>query len=82
MNARQLYKHLGTLISCGCADYQIVFMQAEKYPHAVGSVLPDHAGKTIDLWPYGDEGGVGEDGDVGADDGSHNPYGPVFGMDD
>lgn len=73
MNARQLYKHLGTLISLGCADYKVVFMQAEKYPHAVGSVSPDHAGKTIDLCPYGDEG---------EDDGSPNPYGPVFGMDD
>ena len=76
MTARQLYKHLVTLIACGCADYQIIFMQAEKYPHSVGSVSPDHAGKTIDLCPYG------EDGDVGEDDGTPHPYGPVFGMDD
>lgn len=76
MNARQLYKHLGSLIACGCDDYQIVFMQAEKYPHSVGSVSPDHASKTIDLCPYGEED------DVGEDDGTPHPYGPVFGMDD
>jgi len=76
MTAQQLYKHLETLIACGCADYEIIFMRAEKYPHSVESVSPDHAGRTIDLYPYGEEG------DVGEDDGSPNPYGPVFGMDD
>lgn len=76
MNARQLYKHLGTLISLGCADYKVVFMQEEKYPRFVGYVSPDHAGKTINLCSYGEEE------DVGEDDGSPTPYGPVFGMDD
>ncbi len=55
MTALQLYKHLGTMISLGCSDYQIIFMRDEKYPHSVGSVSPDHAGKTIDLYPYGEE---------------------------
>lgn len=55
MTALQLYKHLGTMISLGCSDYEIIFMRDEKYPHSVGSVSPDHAGKTIDLCPYGEE---------------------------
>lgn len=55
MTALQLYKHLETMISIGCSDYQIIYMQAEKYPYDVGSVSPDHAEKTIDLYPYGEE---------------------------
>lgn len=51
-------------------------MQEEKYPRFVGYVSPDHAGKTINLCSYGEEE------DVGEDDGSPTPYGPVFGMDD
>lgn len=55
MTARQLYNFLGQFIEAGCADYEMNFMEAEKYPHSIGSVSPDHAGRTVDLWPYGEE---------------------------
>ena len=63
MTTLQLYKHLETMISLGCSDSQILFMREEKYPHTVGSVSADHAGKTIDLYPYGEEDDAGEDED-------------------
>ena len=64
MTALQLYKHLERMISLGCSDYQIIFMRDEKYPHSVGSVSPDHAGKTIDLYPYGEEDEVNDDSET------------------
>lgn len=57
MTARQLYNFLGQFIEAGCADYEMIFMRAEKYPHTIGSVSPDHAGRTVDMCPYGDDEG-------------------------
>ena len=57
MTVRQLYNFLGQFIEAGCADYEMIFMRDEKYPHTIGSVSPDHAGRTIDMCPYGDDDG-------------------------
>ena len=54
MTAQQLYTRLETAIKHGCGDYDILFMDVGKFPHAVNAVLLDHASKTLDLLPYPD----------------------------
>lgn len=52
MTAQQLFDRLESAIKGGYGDYDIIFMEGEKFPHSVEAVSPDHSCKTLDLLPY------------------------------
>lgn len=52
MTAQQLVNHLESAIAGGYGDYDIIFMDGEKFPHSVEAVSPDHSCMTLDLLPY------------------------------
>lgn len=52
MTAQQLFDRLKSAIAGGYGDYDIIFMDGEKFPHSVEAVSLDHASKTLDLLPY------------------------------
>lgn len=52
MTAQQLFVHLEYAIKSGHGNYNIIFMDGEKFPHSVEAVSFDHSCNTLDLLPY------------------------------